>query len=199
VELVQAMQERGDLKRDAAGCWLAAERIDWQMLPARVEGLFETRIHALDEALQTVLTIASVEGQCFTAEVIARVQQLDDRRLVQQLSRELDKKYRLVTAQTPEWLGNQRLSRYRFRHHLCRHYLYHHLDELERASLHQAVGSALEALYGDRVERVAARLAWHFQQAGLTDKAASYRLLAGKQAVGPVAATRKRSPTSPRT
>jgi hypothetical protein len=78
------------------------------------------------------LTIASIEGVTFTAEVVAQVQQLDQRALVQQLSRELDKRHRLVKAQALEWLdpGRQRISIYRFRHHLFQQYLYHRLDDM---------------------------------------------------------------------
>ena len=90
--------------------------------------MIEKRIQRLEKELQAILTIASVEGETFTAEVVARVQQLDERGLVQQLSRELDKRHRLVTAQILAWLGQQRLSLYRFRHHLFQHYLYHNLD-----------------------------------------------------------------------
>ena len=113
---------------------------------------------------------------------MARVQQLNERGLVQQLSRELDKQHRLVTAQALDRVGQQRLSFYRFRHYLFQHYLYHSLDELERAYLHEAVGLALEALYGEQTEPVAVQLARHFEQAGLTEKAVRYLRQAGDQA-----------------
>lgn len=182
VELLREMQERGDLRQDAEGYWVVGDEIDWARLPARVEGVIEQRISRLTEELQAVLTVASVEGEIFTAEVVARVEQLNERGLVQQLSRELDKQHRLVTARALEWLGRQRRSLYRFRHHLFQHYLYHNLDELERAYLHEAVGQALEALYGEQAEQVAVQLARHFEQAGLTEKAVSYLLQAGKRA-----------------
>ena len=179
VELVQDMQDRGDLVQDQNGEWVVAGAIDWQTLPAKVEGVIEKRIERLEIAWQTVLTIASVEGETFTAEVVARVQELDERGLVHQLSRELDKRHRLITAQTLERLGQQRLSRYRFRHHLFQHYLYHNLDDLERGYLHEAVGNVLELLYEGRTEEVAVQLAWHFQEAGLVAKAINYLQKAG--------------------
>jgi predicted ATPase len=147
-----------------------------------VEGAIAKRIQRLEKELQSILTIASVEGETFTAEVVARVQQLQERELVQRLSRELDKQHRLVTAQALASLNGQRLSLYRFRHHLFQHYLYHHLDEMERVYLHEAVGNVLEALYGDQTEPVAVQLARHFEQAGLPEKAVTYLLQAGKRA-----------------
>ncbi|HEU5102730.1 MAG TPA: hypothetical protein VFU22_27090 [Roseiflexaceae bacterium] len=170
------------MRQDAEGYWVEGEAIDWAKLPARVEGVIEKRISRLTEELQAILTIASVEGEIFTAEVVARVQQLNERGLVQQLSRELDKQHRLVTAHALEGLGRQRRSLYRFRHHLFQHYLYHTLDEMERAYLHEAVGLALEVLYGEQTEQVAVQLARHFEQAGLTEKAVIYLLQAGKRA-----------------
>jgi predicted ATPase len=60
--------------------------------------------------------------------------------------------------------------------------LYHNLAEMERAYLHEAVGSVLEAIYGEQTEPVAVQLARHFEQAGLREKAVNYLLQAGKQA-----------------
>jgi predicted ATPase/DNA-binding SARP family transcriptional activator len=182
VELLREMQERGDLRQDEDGNWAEGETINWNTLPAKVEGVIEKRMTRLEAALQTVLTIASVEGETFTAEVVARVQQLNERELVQQLSRELDKRQRLVTAQGLEWVGEQRLSLYRFRHYLFQHYLYHNLDQMERTYLHEAVGNVLETLYGEQTEQVVVQLAHHFEQAGLRQKAVNYLLQAGKRA-----------------
>ena len=53
---------------------------------------------------------------------------------------------------------------------------------MERAYLHEAVGSVVEALYGEQSEQVAVQLARHFEQAGLTEKAVNYLLEAGKRA-----------------
>jgi DNA-binding SARP family transcriptional activator len=183
-ELVHDMQARGDLKQDEAGSWVAGEAIDWQTLPTRVEGLIETRLHRLDATQQALLTTACVEGERFTACVVARVHGLDERAVVQQLSRNLDKGQRLITAQAVERVGDQRLSRYRFRYHLIQHYLYHNLDAPQRTYLHEAVGAALEALYGERTQQAAIQLARHFQRAGITDKAVRYLLQAGEQALG---------------
>ena len=183
VELVQALQERGDLEQDAAGFWIAGRKIGWYTLPVKVEGVIEKRIHRLEDGLQATLNISSVEGEVFTAEVVARVQGVNEHVMVHRLSHILGKKHRLVAVRALERVGSQRLSRYRFRHNLYRQYLYRQLDDLERAYLHEAVAKTLEALYRDRTELAAARLAWHFQQAGMKDKAVDYRLQAGKQAL----------------
>jgi predicted ATPase len=74
------------------------------------------------------------------------------------------------------------LSFYRFRHHLFQQYVYYSLAEIERAYLHEAVGTVLEALYGEQTEQVAVQLARHFEEAGLTEKAVTYLLQAVRRA-----------------
>jgi predicted ATPase/DNA-binding SARP family transcriptional activator len=196
VELLRDMQQRGDLRRDAEGQWVAEPTplpagapvqasqggLDWRRLPARMEGVVEKRIARLPAELQQALRIASVEGEEFTAEVVARVQGVDDGELIRRLSTEAVRQHRLVSAPSLQWLGQRPLSRYQFRHNLFQKYLYHTLDEVERAYLHEAVGSTLEALYADRAEQVAGQLARHFQVAGNVDKAVKYLLQAGERA-----------------
>ncbi|MFQ5595764.1 MAG: hypothetical protein ACE5HA_16585, partial [Anaerolineae bacterium] len=157
--------------------------LDWGTLPARVEGVIEERLGRLEAELREVLTVASVEGENFTAEVVARVQAVDERGLVRRLSGELDRQHRLVSARGIRRLDSQRLSLYRFLHSLFHRYVYNSLDEAERAYLHEDVGTALEALYGDQTEEVAVQLARHFQEAAVTDKAIRYLLQAGRRAV----------------
>ncbi|MBV7326907.1 hypothetical protein KFU94_01335 [Chloroflexi bacterium TSY] len=85
------MKERGDLIQDADGVWIARPDLNWQELPARVEGAIGERISRLEPALYEILQVASVEGDTFTAEALADVLNIDARTAVQQISRELDK------------------------------------------------------------------------------------------------------------
>ena len=68
---------------------------------------------------------------------------------------------------------------YLFRHALVQDAAYGSLLKQERRGLHAQVGEALEALYPDRREELAAVLAMHFEQAGETDKAIDYLVAAG--------------------
>ncbi len=68
---------------------------------------------------------------------------------------------------------------YLFRHALVQDAAYGSLLKQERRGLHAQVGEALEALYPDRREELAAVLAMHFEQAGETDKAIDYLIAAG--------------------
>ena len=68
---------------------------------------------------------------------------------------------------------------YLFRHALVQDAAYGSLLKQERRGLHAQVGEALEDLYPERREELAAVLAMHFEQAGETDKAIDYHLAAG--------------------
>ncbi|TEU12982.1 MAG: tetratricopeptide repeat protein, partial [Anaerolineales bacterium] len=186
IELLRGLQERGDLVQDPEGRWVEGPALDWETLPARVEAVIAERIGRLAEPLRAALRVASVEGEVFTAEVVARVQAADEREVVGRLSGELDRRHRLVRAQAIERLGSRRVSRYRFRNYLFQKYLYDNLDEVERAYLHEDVGNVLEELYGDQASEIAAiapQLAWHFQEAGIAEKAIHYLRQAGERAV----------------
>jgi adenylate cyclase len=186
VELLRGLQEQGDIVQDAEGRWVEGAALDWQTLPARVEAVIAERIGRMAEPLQAELRVASVEGETFTAEVVARVQAAGEGEVVERLSRDLDRKHRLVRAQGILWMGGQRLSRYRFRHALFQRYLYNGLDAVERAHLHAAVGNTLETLHKGQTEALAAiagQLAWHFQEAGMAAKAIDYLRQAGDRAL----------------
>ncbi len=181
VETLHAMHARGDILRDREGCWVEGASLDWETLPARVEGMIGERFGRLPKALHAALEVASVEGELFTAEVVARVLNTGELALIRQLSA-LDKQDRLVSLQHIRQLAGQRLSVYRFGHHLFQKYLYRRLDRAEHAYLHEAVGNALEQLYGDHSGEIAVQLAHHFEAAGRAAKAIHYLRMAGDTA-----------------
>lgn len=181
VELLREMEEQGDLKLEQ-GRWSEGPALNWDNLPARAEGVIESRISRLTADLLEALKLASVQGDAFTAEVVAQIRAINTRDFVRQLSSELEKRHRLVTAQGQQRIGEQRLSQYQFQNRLFQQYLYARLDSTERAYLHEDIGRALESLYGEQADEIATRLAWHFEQAGVTDKARQYLRRAGEQA-----------------
>lgn len=182
VEMIRDLQARGNLVQDGDGYWIEGQAINWTQLPARIEGIIAERIGRLPLALQETLHIASVEGESFTAEVVARVQSMAVRAVVRQLSRALESQHRLVQGQGSLRSGEQRLSRYRFGHILFQTYVYNQLDAAERAYLHEEVGNALELVYRNRTAEIAEQLARHFEAAGLANKAVGYLHQAGTHA-----------------
>ncbi len=182
VELLAILQERGNLVKDGEGCWVQGESLDWETLPARIEGVIGERIARLPADLHETLTIASVIGQEFTAQVVGRVQKVDERELVRNLSRELEKRYLLVVEQGEIKIGRLYLSQYRFGHVLIQQYLYAELGQGERRILHAEIAETLETLYADQTDQIALQLARHFEAGGNEEKAVNYLLFAGDAA-----------------
>ncbi len=182
-ELLRDMRERGDIALDSEGRWFDGPSLDWNALPARVEGVIEERINRLRHEVLEMLTIASVEGETFTAQVIARLQEITERQLLRTLTQEVDRQHRLISEEGSERVGTTRISQFRFRHHMFQKYLYGTLGDSERESLHEDIATVLEALYGAEAHVVAVQLARHYEQARLDDRAASFFLQAGLRAL----------------
>jgi adenylate cyclase len=181
VELLRAIQERDALSEAEAEQWGQDVALDWEALPARVEGLIEERMDRLEEDVAELLSIAAVEGESFTAQVLARVSGVDEREVVDNLANRLDRRHHLVSEQGVESFDGRRVFRYRFRHALFQRYLYQHLSTAERELLHADVGQALEALCQGQTETIAVQLARHYSEARQTDKAVQYLLQAGNR------------------
>jgi predicted ATPase len=150
-----------------------------------VEAVIAERITRLPPQLQDTLALASVEGETFVAEVIARANSADPALVSKQLSAELDRRHNLVRALGVNHIGEIHLSRYQFRHILFQKYLYSQLDAVERTNMHLAVGGFLEELfsgYPEGILEIAGQLARHFEEGGSLEKAVVYLLQAGTRA-----------------
>jgi adenylate cyclase len=185
VELLRAMQERGDVIQDQAGRWVTGPSLNWETLPSRVEAVIEARVGRLNEELRDILTVASVEGEWFTAQVVAEVLDVSERDVLRALSRELGPPgHRLVREGEEAQIAGERrhVSRYQFAHALFQGYVYGSLSAGERRLLHGEIGAALEALYDGQTAEIAVQLAQHFTAAGQRDKTIHYTLLVAEQA-----------------
>jgi DNA-binding SARP family transcriptional activator len=101
VELLRDLQENGTLVRDRKGRWVVKQDFQIDKLPPKIEGIIGERINRLPTILRQMLAAASVEGEAFTAEVIAEVEGLPMPQVINLFSRQLDKQHRLVRAQQP--------------------------------------------------------------------------------------------------
>jgi ABC-type oligopeptide transport system substrate-binding subunit/DNA-binding SARP family transcriptional activator len=182
IELLHAMQQRGDLTYDPHGRWIEGPSLAWQTLPARVEAVIEERVGRLEASLREILAVASVEGETFTAQVVARVQGLGERPVLGILSQELERRHQLVQARGEIQVDHKFLSRYQFTHTVFQQYLYNTFGPGERRLLHGEIASALEDLYEDEGEQVTVQLARHYAEAGQVERAVEYLLRAGDRA-----------------
>ena len=183
IELLRGMQLRAEILKNNRGKWVVKRDLNWSELPGRVEAVIARRIAHLSEECQEMVNVACVEGEQFSAEVIAGVLGKDVQWVCDLLSREVSKQHQLVTAQSLQQVGAQNLSIYRFRHSLFQIYLYNHLDLVEKRKLHAKVGTVLEQYYAfdrEKLAEIAHVLARHFESAGLIEKTIQYYSMAGK-------------------
>ena len=181
IELLRDMQARGDLIQDERGQWVASRDLDWESIPARVEAVISQRIRRLPAELRELLAVASVEGEIFQAEIIARVLERDKRWVLSRLSN-LQKEHRLVHELAEINLAGRSFTQYKFSHILFQEYLYHDLGQGERRMLHQAIAAILEDCYVDHQAAVLVPLARHYTEAGRAEKAIPYLLAVGDRA-----------------
>ena len=182
IELLRALQEGDDLIQDDQGYWTEGSQLVWEMLPVRVEAVIEQRIGRLGKELRDILTVASVEGEDFTAQVVAQIQGVKERVLLHQLSQELEQRHRLVREYEEVAVGRRLLSRYQFGHALFQHYLYEGLSGGERRLLHREIAQVLETLYDGYQDKITPQLAHHYLNANELEQAHVYLVQAGDQA-----------------
>jgi tetratricopeptide (TPR) repeat protein len=182
VEMLRMLQEQGNLWRDSEGRWLEGEGLAWDDVPARVEAVIHKRVDRLDPLAYEYLTVASVEGEDLTAEVVSRVLNRSEGQVLRALAQDLGRKHRLLRERSEFKIGGQSLSRFRFSHHLIQRYVYNSLSAGERRWLHEEVARALEDLFAHDIQTVTIPLAYHYGHTGVTDKTLHYLTEAGHQA-----------------
>ena len=183
IELLRSLHESGVLARDGRGLWVLHADLYLESLPPQTQAIIAQRVSRLPQDLQRLLTIASIEGEVFTAEIAARVAGWPLNQVISMLSNKLDKQHRLVHPQQISQLGDQSISTYRFRHYLFQKYIYDRLDDIQQSNFHEQVGTHMESIAGENRTRFAVQLARHFRLANRPKKALTYYTLAGEWAV----------------
>lgn len=188
-EMLLNMEEKGQIQpipQAQAGeneIWQLTEQNISQDLPQKIEHAIQERVNRLETTLREVLEYASVEGDEFIAQVIARVRQIQERDLLNDLTRKLMKIYHLIYERGGKSLSNgSRVHEFAFKHNLIREYLYNNLSDTDKELIHADIGECLEQLYEPDNVEIAAKLAIHFSKGYIMDKAVKYCLLAAKNA-----------------
>lgn len=161
-ELLKDLDERRLITRAGDGAWVLAPAVQGpQSLPASIAAVLEQRLARLEQRLYELLSCASVEGEDFTAEVIAAVRRVEPDRVLDDLEL-LARKRDLVSFKEEKSLAQQIISLFEFRHSLMRSHLYERLQPPQRRRLHQRIAECLEVLYAPQLDAIAAALAQHY-------------------------------------
>jgi predicted ATPase len=149
-------------------------------IPRELDVLLDLRVKTMEKELREILTVAAVEGEDFTEQVVARLRTVQDDSRNHQDLRRLERDYRFVQGKEPRSTGLIILNFYRFAHRFLREHVYYkHLNDYERLILHKQVAECLENLYPDH-SVIAGQLAIHFSAAREFLKAAHYALVAAR-------------------
>jgi predicted ATPase len=175
-EIIRTLIEAGAIERDEAGeHWRTTQTIEAIALPDNLQALLIARMDRLEKDVRRTLQLASVIGRSFFYRVLQWIAEVQDTLLQPHLNTLQRVELIREVARVPEW-------EFVFRHDLTRDAAYHSILKRERRDFHRKVGEAIEALFPDRLEEEAHRLAYHFREAGAEDRALHYYSLAGDAA-----------------
>jgi len=140
--------------------------------------LHDSLIARLDRfaPVREVAQIGAVVGRSFSYELLNAVAGIPREKLEEALGQ-------LVLSELIFRRGEVPHAAYTFKHVLVRDAAYSSLLKSRRANLHAAIASAFEQRFPEIVEAQPETLAHHLTEAGLIEKAVSYWLKAGKNAV----------------
>jgi adenylate cyclase len=128
-------------------------------IPPSVRAVLAARIDRLPPEDKAVLQCAAVIGRTFDVAVLGAVTGLTTDRLAEALGV-------LSAAELLQEVSKGSAVEYRFWHPLTQEVAYGSLLSEPRQRFHAAVAEALAVESSDRLDEVAAVLAWHWQQAG---------------------------------
>jgi len=178
IELLRAMQERGDIKQIRNEGWVANSDLKWGKLPAQVEGVIEARLARLDDWSREILEVASVIGEEFDSHVLAQALNRDEIGIHMTLVKKLGGQHRLVKEIGKKQNDNYTQSFFRFSHNLFQIYLYSGLGEGQQRLTHKAIAHTLEKHKPDNLRA----LAYHYSKTEDIEKAVHFLILVADKA-----------------
>lgn len=172
-EMLRSLIERGILVREPSG-WKVTELIHKIQVPDTLQGLLLSRLDRLPEQTRQIVQKAAVVGRVFLYRVLQEIAREDDA-LESQIA--LIENAELVRehSRLPE-------IEYVFKHALTQEVAYKTLLSPARKYLHQRVGQAMEAIFGQRIEEFTGILAFHYVNGEAWEKALEYSTRAGDRA-----------------
>lgn len=156
-ELVRRLVENGSLS-GSRGAYRMIRPIEEAEIPPTVESVLADRIDRLGENEKSVLQAAAVIGHELAEPVLRLVVRLPEPELQQALKALLDAELLFERALVPE-------PEYSFRYDLTEEVAYHSQLAERRKALHGRVAQAIEQLYPDRLDELAAVIGHHREEA----------------------------------
>ena len=144
-------------------------------IPSTIQEVIMARVDSLPERTKDLLQTGSVIEREFGYELIKRVTKLPEKELLSHLSILKDTELLYERGIFPE-------STYVFKHALTQEVVYDSILMKSRKKLHEKIGTAIEELYRENIDKHYGILAKHFIESENYEKGAEYSKLAGKKA-----------------
>lgn len=173
-QIARYLQERDLLQVSAEGVVGPRPNValhDATVLPLDVRAVLVARLDRLAREVREVVQTASVLGREFELQLLMRMLR----------GQEQVMEHVAAAERAAIWMALSQLG-YLFRHALLRDAAYRMQLRARRKMLHALVVDALENLYGADLAPHFGELAYHAEQAGLTEQALRYLRLAGDAA-----------------
>ena len=152
-------------------------------VPDDVKSLIRRKMESLDDESRRTLQYASVDSDEFLSVILAVKLGVDEIALEERLDG-LARTHRIIVCCGEDALPDGTISgRYRFVQALYAAVLYDDLVPKRRAQLHHLVAERLTLHHGAEAERIAARLAVHWEKGRDLERAIECYTLAGRNAV----------------
>jgi predicted ATPase len=172
-EMTKAILESGHLK-EVDGHDELVGSLSTLTIPATLQDSLMARLDRLVTA-KAVAQYAAVIGRQFPYALLQAVSQVDEVMLQHELGR-------LVEAEIVYQRGLPPQAHYFFKHALIRDAAYESLLKSSRQHYHQQIAQVLETQFPETAEAQPELLAYHYTEAGLTEKAVGYWHHAGQRA-----------------
>jgi class 3 adenylate cyclase/tetratricopeptide (TPR) repeat protein len=173
-ELTKTVLESGFLG-DAGDRYVLAGPLPPLAIPATLRDSLMARLDRLAPVMKEVAQIGACLGREFDHELLSAVVPLPDAELQAALDQ-------LVAAELVFRRGIPPATTYIFKHALVRDAAYESLLRKRRQALHARIASVIETRFAQMLEAQPERVAGHFSEAGLPEKAIGYWLRAGRLA-----------------
>jgi AAA ATPase domain/Adenylate and Guanylate cyclase catalytic domain len=181
-ELLRHLTESGAIVQEEGGRWQIVGEVSDLGLPQSVREVVGRRVERLGSDARTALSAAAVIGRDFDLDLLVKVVELPEARLLDLLDEGV--------AASLLQEGSERAGRFTFTHALVEHTLYEDLGRTRRARLHKRIAEALEEQCGDEPGERLGELAAHWAAAVVstdTAKALHYAQRAAERALAQLA------------
>jgi predicted ATPase/class 3 adenylate cyclase len=167
-EVLRSLVEDGTVFRTEKG-W-DRKPIQELTVPNTVKTILKSRLSKLDPETMNVLVLASVIGLEFDFEVLREVTQVDEDKLLERLETTLAS----GLVREPSQKGV-----FRFVDNRIRELMLDDLSKIRRGKYHQKIAEAMEKVYAKSLDRHAELIASHSHEAGDSERATRYSIMAG--------------------